>query len=259
MTDSQSPEEGVRRAIPEYRVTRSQKGSATPFPPNNDHPTSTFVSQTGNTSKTIKVKPSERQKLEKKPYLSSLPEQMSTSVIQQMARSQKRSFGKQNLNTNYRGKHKSKDVKELKQKNRVLRRTMIGMVKGDTSKKRPRERSEQWASNEISFPSMQRCQFIDSPIILEALIEGFQIRRIYVDGGSSSEVMYEQCFRNLRAKTKAKLKESRTSLVGFFGEVNYPIRTIDLSVTMGEPGRLRTVTMEFAVVKIHSSYNVILG
>ncbi|GJX16805.1 hypothetical protein Tco_0217637 [Tanacetum coccineum] len=64
---------------------------------------------------------------------------------------------------------------------------MIGMVRGDTSKKRPRERSEQWASNEISFPSMQRCQFVDSPIILEALIEGFQIRRIYVDGGSSSE------------------------------------------------------------------------
>ncbi|GKC67971.1 hypothetical protein Tco_1100569 [Tanacetum coccineum] len=148
----------------------------------------------GSTSNTIKVKPSERPELEKKPYPSSLSEKMSTSVIQQMARSQKRSFDKQNLNTNYRGKHKSRDVKELKQKNRVLRRTMIGMVRGDTSKKRPRERSEQWASNEISFPSMQRCQFVDSPIILEALIEGFQIRRIYVDGGSSSEVMYEQCF-----------------------------------------------------------------
>ncbi|GKG55175.1 hypothetical protein Tco_0563162, partial [Tanacetum coccineum] len=32
------------------------------------------------------------------------------------------------------------------------------------------------------------------------------------DGRSSSEVMYEHCFRNLRAKTKAKLKESRTPL-----------------------------------------------
>nr|GEW86251.1 hypothetical protein [Tanacetum cinerariifolium] len=133
------------------------------------------------------------------------------------------------------------------------------MVRGDTGKKRPREQSEQWASNEMSFPSMQRCQLVNSPIILEAPIEGFQVRRIYVDGGSSSEVMYEHCFRNLRAETKAKLKESRTPLVGFSGEVNYPIGTINLSVTLGEPGRLRTVPMAFVVVKSHSPYNVILG
>ncbi|GJR75169.1 reverse transcriptase domain-containing protein [Tanacetum coccineum] len=55
---------------------------------------------------------------------------------------------------------------------------------------------------------------VDSPIILKALIEGFMGRRIFVEGGSSSEVMYEHCFRNLRAETKAKLKESRTYVVG---------------------------------------------
>ncbi|GJR09248.1 hypothetical protein Tco_0791900 [Tanacetum coccineum] len=37
--------------------------------------------------------------------------------------------------------------------------------------------------------------------------------------GSSSEVMYEHCFQNLRAETRANLKESRTTLVGFSGEV----------------------------------------
>ncbi|GKE06463.1 hypothetical protein Tco_1398481 [Tanacetum coccineum] len=36
-------------------------------------------------------------------------------------------------------------------------------------------------------------------------------------------------------------------------------RTINLSVTMGEPRRLQTMPMEFTVVKSHSSYNVILG
>ncbi|GJT09252.1 reverse transcriptase domain-containing protein [Tanacetum coccineum] len=71
--------------------------------------------------------------------------------------------------------------------------------------------------------------------------------------------MYEHCFRNLRAETRAKLKESRTSLVGFSGEVSYPIGTINLNVTMGEPERLRIIPMEFAVVKSHSPYNVILG
>ncbi|GKE27472.1 hypothetical protein Tco_1442856 [Tanacetum coccineum] len=60
-------------------------------------------------------------------------------------------------------------------------------------------------------------------------------------------------------ETKAKLKEPRTPLVGFSGEVSYPIGTIDLNVTIGEPGKLRTVTMEFTIVKSHSPYNIILG
>ncbi|GKA11501.1 hypothetical protein Tco_0691047 [Tanacetum coccineum] len=92
------------------------------------------------------------------------------------------------------------------------------MIRGNTSKKRPREQSEQGLDNEISFPSTPRCQLVDSPIILEALIDGFLVRRIFVDEGSSSKVMYEHCFQNLRSKTKAKLKESRTPLVGFSGE-----------------------------------------
>ncbi|GJS22218.1 hypothetical protein Tco_0450850 [Tanacetum coccineum] len=71
--------------------------------------------------------------------------------------------------------------------------------------------------------------------------------------------MYEHCFRNLGAEMKAKLKESRTPLVGFSNKVSYPIRTINLSVTMGEPERLRTIPMEFAIVKSHSPYDVILG
>ncbi|GJU39370.1 reverse transcriptase domain-containing protein [Tanacetum coccineum] len=103
------------------------------------------------------------------------------------------------------------------------------------------------------------CQLVDSPIILEALIEGFLVRRIYVDGGSSSEVIYEHCFRNLGAETRAKLKESRMPLVGFSGEVSYPTGTINLNVTMVESERLRTIPMEFAIVKSHSPYNVILG
>ncbi|GKA24695.1 hypothetical protein Tco_0710728 [Tanacetum coccineum] len=92
---------------------------------------------------------------------------------------------------------------------------------------------EPWMDNEISFPSVPGCQLVNSPIILEALIEGFQVRRIYVDGGSSSEVMYEHCFRYLGTEIKAKLRESRVPLVGLSGE--------------------------FVVVKCHSPYNVILG
>ncbi|GJT54388.1 hypothetical protein Tco_0989442 [Tanacetum coccineum] len=103
------------------------------------------------------------------------------------------------------------------------RRSMVGMVRGKGYRKRPYEKIEQWMNNEISFPSVPRCRLVKSPIILEAFIKGFHVHKIYVDGGSSLEVMYEHCFRNLGPKTRAKLRESKVSLVGFSWEVNYPL------------------------------------
>ncbi|GKE65519.1 hypothetical protein Tco_1519680 [Tanacetum coccineum] len=104
-----------------------------------------------------------------------------------MTHNQKRSSEKQNLSTNRKGKRKSRDVEELGQARRVWHRTVIGMIKGNTNRKRPREQSEQWTSNEISFPSIPGCQLVDSPIILEAPIEGFRVCMIYIDRGSSFE------------------------------------------------------------------------
>ncbi|GJW68749.1 hypothetical protein Tco_0123173 [Tanacetum coccineum] len=122
------------------------------------------------------------------------------------------------------------------QRKHVRLGAIVGMIGGNTNRKRLREQLELWTNNEISFPFMPWCQLVDSPIILEALIEGFLVRKIYVDGGSSSEVMYEHCFRNLRAETKAKLKESRTLLVwgreespGQTDKVEEPDGTIQLS------------------------------
>ncbi|GKE22711.1 reverse transcriptase domain-containing protein [Tanacetum coccineum] len=99
---------------------------------------------------------------------------------------------------------------------------------------------------------------MNCPVVVEAMIEGFKVRRIHVDGGSSSEVMYEHCFRNLSYQTRSRLRESRIPLVRFLGEVSYPMGVIDLEVTMGEYGRTRTVIMEFTVVKSPYPYNALL-
>nr|GEV93448.1 hypothetical protein [Tanacetum cinerariifolium] len=234
MADSQSLKEGVKRITPESGETRPQRGSVVPFPSDNDHLTSAFVSQTGKTSRTMNIKPNEGPELDKKPYPSSLPEQTLASVGKQMVQSQEISSGKQKLSTNREGKRKSRDVKEFEQTRRVRHITIIRMIRGNTNKKRPHEQSEQGTTTRYHFLSCQ-------------------------DGGSSSEVMYEHCFRNLRAETKAKLKESRTPLVGFSGEVSYTIGTINLSLTIGETGKLWIILMEFAIVKSHSPYNVVLG
>nr|GEW92621.1 reverse transcriptase domain-containing protein [Tanacetum cinerariifolium] len=85
------------------------------------------------------------------------------------------------------------------------------------------------------------------------------VRRIHVDGGSSSEVMYEHYFRNLSYQIGSRLKESLIPLVGISGEVSYSMGVIDLEVTIGECERNRTVIIEFTVVKSPSPYNALLG
>nr|GEU91384.1 reverse transcriptase domain-containing protein [Tanacetum cinerariifolium] len=55
---------------------------------------------------------------------------------------------------------------------------------------------------------------------LAHLMKDIMVRRIHVDGGSSSEVMYEKCFRNLSYRTRSRLKEFRIPVVGFSGELN---------------------------------------
>ncbi|GJV59945.1 hypothetical protein Tco_1466045 [Tanacetum coccineum] len=43
---------------------------------------------------------------------------------------------------------------------------------------------------------------MEGPMIIEAEIGGHFIHRIYVDGGSDSEILYEHCFNRLRPEVK---------------------------------------------------------
>nr|GEV61849.1 hypothetical protein [Tanacetum cinerariifolium] len=56
-------------------------------------------------------------------------------------------------------------------------------------------------------------KLMNCPVVVEVMIEGFKVRRIHVDSGSSSEVIYEHCFRNLSYRTRSRLRESRIPLV----------------------------------------------
>nr|GEV74394.1 reverse transcriptase domain-containing protein [Tanacetum cinerariifolium] len=63
------------------------------------------------------------------------------------------------------------------------------------------------------------------------------VRRVYVDEGSSVEVMFEHCFENLDPRIKAKLKETQTNLVEFVEEISKPFGKIELNVCFGNGGR----------------------
>ncbi|GJY23090.1 reverse transcriptase domain-containing protein [Tanacetum coccineum] len=126
-------------------------------------------------------------------------------------------------------------------------------------KRKVREATESWMNILISFPAISSKDVSEEPLIVEAEVEGYLVRRVYVDEGSSVEVMFEHCFENLNPKIKAKLKETQTDLVGFAGEISKPLGKIELEVCFGNGGLYRRTSMKFIVVRAPSPYNIILG
>ncbi|GJR50210.1 reverse transcriptase domain-containing protein [Tanacetum coccineum] len=124
--------------------------------------------------------------------------------------------------------HLVKDIRQGGQKGKGSakgKEKIINLMRSQGYRKRPYERVEHWIDNAITFSSVPRYQLVNYPVVVEAMIEGFRVRRIHVDGG----------------------------------KVSYPMGVIDLEVTMEECGKTQTVIMEFAVVKSPSPYNALLG
>nr|GEU75801.1 reverse transcriptase domain-containing protein [Tanacetum cinerariifolium] len=99
----------------------------------------------------------------------------------------------------------------------------------------------------------------DESLIVEAKVEGYLVRRIFVDEGASVEMMFEHCFENLDPAIKARLRETQTDLVGFVGEATKPLGKIKLKVCFESEGLCRRTTLKFTVIRAPSPYNIILG
>jgi hypothetical protein len=111
----------------------------------------------------------------------------------------------------------------------------------------------------ISFPPLTRGRSSSSLMVIRASIEGQLVHRVYLDGGSASEIIYENYFNQLKAETKKKLRRSDVPLIGFSGETVTPMGAVELEVTLGEGRGARTEKLLFLVVQSSCSYNVLIG
>ncbi|GJW11934.1 hypothetical protein Tco_1577761, partial [Tanacetum coccineum] len=82
---------------------------------------------------------------------------------------------------------------------------------------------------------------------------------MHVDGGSAAEILYEHCFSRLRPKIKNQLVPATTPLIGFSGEIIWPIAQIQLLVTIRDEEHSASAWMNFVVVRSPSPYNGIIG
>ncbi|GAV72513.1 hypothetical protein CFOL_v3_16001, partial [Cephalotus follicularis] len=98
----------------------------------------------------------------------------------------------------------------------------------------------------------------DDPVVVTLLMELFTMKRILLDSGSSTDILYKHAFDQLRIPAD-QLKPIKTPLVGFTGETIHPLGSINLSVVAGTAPRQTQVEMTFLVVDTPSPYNAIVG
>ena len=82
----------------------------------------------------------------------------------------------------------------------------------------------------------------------------FDVKRILIDQGSSCEIMYYETFKQLKLQDKV-LAPAVSPLIGFNSKPEWPIGKIILPVRAGSV----TKQVEFWVLKVPSTYNIILG
>ncbi|GJY53730.1 hypothetical protein Tco_0445394 [Tanacetum coccineum] len=112
---------------------------------------------------------------------------------------------------------------------------------------------------EITFPSVTRNHNSSALMIIKAMIFGRQVNRVYMDIGSSSEVIYEHCFLKLKPSIRASKVDLKVPLVGFSGEHYWPIGEVPLEITIGDAPFSRTDTLNFAIVRSNSLHNLLPG
>nr|GFB17991.1 reverse transcriptase domain-containing protein [Tanacetum cinerariifolium] len=136
---------------------------------------------------------------------------------------------------------------------------MIRVSPVQDKKRKDRETTEAWMNIPVTFPSISLEDVFDEPLIIEAEVEGYLVRRVYVNEGSLVEVMFKHCFDSLNPGIKDRLKETHIDLVGFAGEILKPLDKIELELCLKNEELCRRMSMKFIVVRDPSPYNIILG
>ncbi|KAK3005789.1 hypothetical protein RJ639_016874 [Escallonia herrerae] len=98
----------------------------------------------------------------------------------------------------------------------------------------------------------------DDPLVITIKAGNFDVKRVLIDNGSSTEILFHDAFKKMNIPTD-RLRKMDTPLYGFS---NHPVAAegiIALPVAIGTPPAQANFMLDFVVVKVPSAYNAILG
>nr|GEU61092.1 reverse transcriptase domain-containing protein [Tanacetum cinerariifolium] len=152
-----------------------------------------------------------------------------------------------------------KQIEELKETAVKDKPTTIYMVRSwQRTVKQKVTQSFEWVK-EIAFPPLAASNGTEGPLVIEAEMGRHMIHRMYMDDGSSMEILYEHCFNRLQPEIKSQMVPATTSLTGFSGETIWPLGQLRLLVIIGDATHSTKAWMNFMIVKLLSPYNGIIG
>ncbi|XP_028085141.1 uncharacterized protein LOC114286215 [Camellia sinensis] len=94
----------------------------------------------------------------------------------------------------------------------------------------------------------------DDALVIELHMNRFIVKRVLIDQGNTSEIMYYKTFPKL-SFTDSDLQPAEYPFFDFNANLEYPIGKITLPVRAGT----RSIDMELLVVKLSLPYNIIMG
>jgi hypothetical protein len=96
-------------------------------------------------------------------------------------------------------------------------------------------------------------------LVLEAQIRDFTSKKVFMDGGSSINLIYADTLQKIKIPL-TDLLPSETSFHDIVpGKPTYPLEVIHLDVIFGTPTNFRKEKVKFEVVNWPSQYHAILG
>jgi hypothetical protein len=98
----------------------------------------------------------------------------------------------------------------------------------------------------------------NAPLVIMARMAGYEVKRLFVDQGSSADIMFWDLFQKL-GLTEKDLIPHKGNLIGLTGDSISLKGYVKIKVTFSGCGGSRLVEVKFLVVECPSAYNAILG
>ncbi|XP_076922463.1 uncharacterized protein LOC143584262 [Bidens hawaiensis] len=137
----------------------------------------------------------------------------------------------------------------------------VHMIQGGrkTEGKRRECDEEEWKNEPVIFPRVKGGPNTKNPLIITSLFGHYRFKYVLFDTGSTSDIMYEQCFEHLDKEDKERLKPIHAPVSGFGGEIMHPRGVTSFPVILSDGTHSRTEEVEFLVLPATSKHDIILG